>query len=256
MIKNQRFIFIGIIFLLVLALGWAYLSSYGKNTSKTSPTQPGITQPTDNVTPDVICTMDAKICPDGSSVGRTGPNCEFTACPGEGNGANGTTQPTTQVPANWETYNATEFGFSFAYPPTAEVTIQESFPPTIVVFQKGPAQTGETELYDGLSVSFTPQQKATPTDTLLTTLETYLSQQTTDGAIQVTQPLRPITVNGTSGYTYTLRGLGEYTSVAIELPQPGWYLTITSFSSDVRGTTFQDMGTTIISSVKVGTNSR
>jgi hypothetical protein len=27
------------------------------------------------------CTMEAKICPDGSSVGRTGPNCEFTTCP-------------------------------------------------------------------------------------------------------------------------------------------------------------------------------
>lgn len=28
-----------------------------------------------------ICTMDAKICPDGSAVGRTGPKCDFTACP-------------------------------------------------------------------------------------------------------------------------------------------------------------------------------
>ena len=27
------------------------------------------------------CTLEAKICPDGSSVGRTGPNCEFAACP-------------------------------------------------------------------------------------------------------------------------------------------------------------------------------
>lgn len=27
------------------------------------------------------CTMEAKLCPDGSSVGRTGPNCEFAACP-------------------------------------------------------------------------------------------------------------------------------------------------------------------------------
>lgn len=27
------------------------------------------------------CTMEAKVCPDGSSVGRTGPNCEFTECP-------------------------------------------------------------------------------------------------------------------------------------------------------------------------------
>jgi hypothetical protein len=29
----------------------------------------------------VMCTMDAKICPDGSAVGRQGPRCEFAACP-------------------------------------------------------------------------------------------------------------------------------------------------------------------------------
>ncbi len=28
------------------------------------------------------CTEEAKICPDGSAVGRTGPNCEFAPCPG------------------------------------------------------------------------------------------------------------------------------------------------------------------------------
>lgn len=31
----------------------------------------------------VMCTMDAKMCPDGSAVGRQGPNCEFAPCPGE-----------------------------------------------------------------------------------------------------------------------------------------------------------------------------
>ena len=31
----------------------------------------------------VFCTQDAKICSDGSGVGRTGPKCEFTACPKE-----------------------------------------------------------------------------------------------------------------------------------------------------------------------------
>lgn len=31
--------------------------------------------------PVVGCTLDAKICPDATAVGRTGPNCEFAACP-------------------------------------------------------------------------------------------------------------------------------------------------------------------------------
>lgn len=29
----------------------------------------------------IACTMDAKICPDGSAVGRSGPSCEFAECP-------------------------------------------------------------------------------------------------------------------------------------------------------------------------------
>ena len=31
----------------------------------------------------IFCPQDAKVCPDGSYVGREGPNCEFTACPQE-----------------------------------------------------------------------------------------------------------------------------------------------------------------------------
>lgn len=30
-----------------------------------------------------MCTLEARVCPDGSTVGRQGPNCEFAACPGE-----------------------------------------------------------------------------------------------------------------------------------------------------------------------------
>lgn len=29
----------------------------------------------------IACTQEAKLCPNGASVGRTGPNCEFAACP-------------------------------------------------------------------------------------------------------------------------------------------------------------------------------
>jgi hypothetical protein len=29
-----------------------------------------------------VCTQDAKVCPDGTTVPRLGPECEFAACPG------------------------------------------------------------------------------------------------------------------------------------------------------------------------------
>ena len=37
-------------------------------------------EPTDEGT---FCTADAKLCPDGSYVGRQGPRCEFAPCPDE-----------------------------------------------------------------------------------------------------------------------------------------------------------------------------
>ena len=34
----------------------------------------------------ISCTADAKICPDGSSVGRMPPNCQFAECPKQESG--------------------------------------------------------------------------------------------------------------------------------------------------------------------------
>jgi nitrosocyanin len=43
--------------------------------------QPSPAQPTPPPPQIFACPKDAKICPDGSVVGRTEPNCEFAACP-------------------------------------------------------------------------------------------------------------------------------------------------------------------------------
>lgn len=48
-----------------------------------SPVEPTDIQTSPEESVQQPCTMEARICPDGSSVGRTGPNCEFAACPGE-----------------------------------------------------------------------------------------------------------------------------------------------------------------------------
>ncbi len=53
----------------------------------------------------VACSQEAKICPDGSSVGRTGSNCAFAPCP--------TIQATGQI-LGWNTYK--NFGIEFQYP--------------------------------------------------------------------------------------------------------------------------------------------
>lgn len=48
------------------------------NNSPVKPTQ--ITDDSINQAP-IACTKDAKVCPDGSSVWRIAPDCEFEACP-------------------------------------------------------------------------------------------------------------------------------------------------------------------------------
>jgi putative hemolysin len=44
----------------------------------------------------VACTEEAKLCPDGSSVARIGPDCEFAACPNETGGINDASNPSAE----------------------------------------------------------------------------------------------------------------------------------------------------------------
>ena len=73
--KNQQgFIAIALIAILAVVAGLTMYSYNRQDGPKNTP--PPYQEP-------VACTMEAKICPDGSAVGRTGPNCEFSACPTE-----------------------------------------------------------------------------------------------------------------------------------------------------------------------------
>lgn len=92
------YILIGILVLGGVA-GGAYLLGQQSYKSQSSPNQQA-------------CTKEAKICPDGSGVGRTGPNCEFAACPAD---------QTT----NWKIYKNTQLGFEIKYPPEKVIDIEE-----------------------------------------------------------------------------------------------------------------------------------
>ncbi|HEX7017538.1 MAG TPA: hypothetical protein VF209_01365 [Patescibacteria group bacterium] len=73
---------VGLMILLpVVAVSGYYL---GKSASKNNSSSDNpIVMASPSAEQGVACTMDAKVCPDGSSVGRSGPNCEFAACPSE-----------------------------------------------------------------------------------------------------------------------------------------------------------------------------
>ncbi len=76
----------------------------------------------------VACTMEAKICPDGSSVGRGGPKCEFAPCP-----------EASPVPSGWETFTDDKLGVSFQYPASFSTKYIQAFDwPPKVSFQNLP----------------------------------------------------------------------------------------------------------------------
>ncbi len=70
--KSKIFLLVGLTLLLAVAISF----KSGLN----SIVRPPVEVPNQPAEP-VACTMDAKMCPDGSYVGRQGPNCEFAACP-------------------------------------------------------------------------------------------------------------------------------------------------------------------------------
>jgi hypothetical protein len=92
----------------------------------------------------VMCTMEARQCPDGSYVGRTGPKCEFSAC------------PEVNPVLGWKTSTNTTRGIEFKYPETLPFTYIHpvDWPPAVSV-QEGPfsclnagsetARAGKTE---------------------------------------------------------------------------------------------------------------
>lgn len=60
---------VGVLAVLIAILaGWYWWSLNG------GPAMPGITGSR-------ACTQEALVCPDGTTVGRTGPNCAFAPCP-------------------------------------------------------------------------------------------------------------------------------------------------------------------------------
>lgn len=80
-------VFLAVFLSLVSGVVSYYFGSF-KKSSVPTPTltiAPTISQTIVPTTIKKACTTDAKQCPDGSWVSRTGPNCEFTPCPTSAN---------------------------------------------------------------------------------------------------------------------------------------------------------------------------
>jgi len=66
MSKDILIVVVGVALLGLVWIGWSRFESFRSPSHNNE---------------QVVCTADAKMCPDGSFVGRMGPNCEFARCP-------------------------------------------------------------------------------------------------------------------------------------------------------------------------------
>lgn len=73
------------------------------------------------------CTAEAKICPDGTAVGRTGPNCEFAECPGANNK---TEEQTGYIKAVYEKNKKRYLDIDYIQQFTGEDAIEEAMKDT------------------------------------------------------------------------------------------------------------------------------
>ncbi|MDO8686902.1 MAG: hypothetical protein Q7K11_01705 [Candidatus Berkelbacteria bacterium] len=109
--KNPKWLFIllaGIV--IILLTGGAFYLGKSAGLKPQSPETPR------------ACTDEAMVCPDGSAVGRTGPNCEFAACPST-NKSDTTREPSGSAEtANWKTYTNSKIGIEFKYPPIWQIS--------------------------------------------------------------------------------------------------------------------------------------
>ena len=86
------YVFVAVIFLCIGIFVGVLIAGYSDGNPKADvvPLQPigeDVIVPKED---GVMCTTDAKLCPDGSAVGRMPPNCEFAPCP---DGTNTETAP-------------------------------------------------------------------------------------------------------------------------------------------------------------------
>ena len=184
------------------------------------------------------CTEEAMICPDGTSVGRVGPNCEFAPCP--------TPQEEADPTADWELYTSRELGFSLKYP--AEVEVEEDDVNKTVLFTVlGPTQAEGTEFFDGISLSVSTGSLGGKT------LASFVAEDVvdeSDGISEIVSGPEQVEIAGLSGYKLRVSGLGEFDYYFFLKPD-GDYLRIVNSSYDPAGRGYLETVETMLGTLKL-----
>ncbi len=115
---------------------------------------------------------------------------------------------TAAVPGDWKTYSNTDIGFMVKYDPRLQSS--ERSKEDVSLYMWGPTQAQDTEVYDGVVISFR-------TVKLSGTLDEYAQQQASQfkDVGQITKPLHDVSINGASAKQFSASSLGEFTVIFV-----------------------------------------
>ncbi len=134
-------LFVIVLVALIVGAGLYYLSTKTKSTNTNSTVGLETNKNSNANSNSVACTMEAKLCSDGSYVSRIPPDCQFAACPGETNmnlnsnaNVNSNTNSNTNT-AGWQTYMNQTGGYSIQYPANWMIDTTRNIGSNSVVFE-------------------------------------------------------------------------------------------------------------------------
>ena len=142
----------------------------------------------------IACTMDAKLCPDGSSVGRVAPRCEFAPC------SPSITSPTTK---GWKNYVNNTLKFQVKYPSNYFESIEGK-----AILLKNSENTGVYRL-----IIIDNPQNLTPLEYI-----NYIKSRENEPESMLVLSLQPIIVNGVQGIDSKQTGPGGYLLRSVYFP--------------------------------------
>lgn len=153
-------------------------------------------------------------------------------------------KPATSVPlpTGKQVYTNEVIGIALDY--DTSLTVSEDMPGQVRFWKWGPTQAGQTELYDGIIVTF---QKANVAGSLDDYLAMRLKELENVGTI--TKPLTTIDFAGRSARTYSASALGDFTVIAVPLDGKA-VLEITAMAPDPKGVGFAEEVNTLVKSVR------
>jgi hypothetical protein len=158
-------------------------------------------------------------------------------------------QSMNDLMAGGSSYSDPSGMFTFLYPNDYKFDVQNNGQ-VIRVYKQGPTQQGQTEMYDGIIVTF--EKIDLKNESLSSWIDNELKTIKANGDSIITQPKKPITLHGYPGFSYAARGLGEFIYLVIQkdLSSPN-ALRITTMVTDPTNSGFQKQADQILASLHI-----